>query len=146
MIFMTPNLNVNFLNALFLIFKPKQNFDFLSKITGCRSSDHFTPPTPYQTAPSSIPTKLGLIVSYKKEINVEVSSKLTSHCHSLLCSFCRCKTLRCTAVALAITADVYNHGQYDRWRYHHSLPSCSVGRPGLDTRDTHVAALLLHES
>ena len=67
--------------------------------------DHFTPP-PYQTAPSSIPTKLGLIVSYKKEINVEVSSKLTSHCHSLLCSFCRSKTVRRTAVALAITADV----------------------------------------
>ena len=29
------------------------------KVTSCRSSDHFTPP-PYQTAPNSIPTKLGL--------------------------------------------------------------------------------------
>ena len=34
-------------------------FDFLSKITSCRSSDHFIPP-PYQTAPNLIPTKLGL--------------------------------------------------------------------------------------
>ena len=37
---------------------------------------------------------------------MEASSKLTSHCHSLLCSFCRSKTVRRTAVALAITADV----------------------------------------
>ena len=37
---------------------------------------------------------------------MEESSKLTSHCHSLLCSFCRSKTVRRTAVALAITADV----------------------------------------
>ena len=37
---------------------------------------------------------------------MEASSKLTSHCHSLLCSFCRNKTVRRTAVALAITADV----------------------------------------
>ena len=42
----------------------------------------------------------------KKKINMEASSKLTSHCHSLLCSFCRSKTVRRTAVALAITADV----------------------------------------
>jgi len=43
-------------------------FNFLSKITSCRSSDHFTAP-PYQTAPNSIPTKLGLrkkIFSYFK--------------------------------------------------------------------------------
>ena len=37
---------------------------------------------------------------------MKASSKLTSHCHSLLCSFCRNKTVRRTAVALAITADV----------------------------------------
>ena len=60
LIFMTPNMNVNFLNVLLLIFKPKIVFDFLSKIASCRSRNHFMPP--YQTAPSLIPTKLGLIM------------------------------------------------------------------------------------
>ena len=64
MIFMTPNLNVNFLNALFLILKRKK-IDFLSKIASCRSSDHFTPP-PYKTAPNSIRTKLGLRSIYSQ--------------------------------------------------------------------------------
>ena len=58
LIFMTPNMNVNFLNVLLLIFKPKIVFDFLSKIASCRSRNHFMPP--YQTAPSLIPTKLEL--------------------------------------------------------------------------------------
>ena len=39
----------------------KNFFDFQSKIRGCRRSDYFSAPPPYQTAPSWIPTKLGLI-------------------------------------------------------------------------------------